>query len=90
MFVINKAATQGKEGESAAAYLKEKGFTVCPVTLHLRAAHKHAGNVGQTAQEFDPRGRAADESQQLYMYTMRQLTKKEQGHAIGKPGYNKA
>ena len=55
-----------------------------------RAAHKHAGNIGQTAQEFDPRGPAADESQKLYMYTMRQLTNKEQGHAIGKPGHNKA
>lgn len=77
LFLVSKAATQGKEGVDAAAYIKEKGFSVCPVTLHLRAAHRHAGNLGMTAQEFDPKSKAAEESQQLYMYTLKILTKKD-------------
>lgn len=87
LFVVCKAITQGKEGQDAAAYIKEQGFDVCPVTLHLRAAHRHAGNVGLTAQEYEPKGKAADESLQLYTYTMRLLTKRGGSHAQAKPAY---
>lgn len=75
-FVVSKSSVQGKEARDTVSYLKEQGFDVCPVTLYLRAAHRHAGNVGQTAQEFEPKGKAADESQQVYVYTMQLLTKK--------------
>lgn len=73
IFVINKAAAQGREAQDAVAYIQDKGFAVCPVTLHLRAAHRHASNLGQTAQEYEPRGKAAEEARQLYMYTCTQL-----------------
>lgn len=82
LFLVSKAATQGKEGIDAAIYIKERGFNVCPVTLHLRAAHRHAGNLGMTAQEYEPKGKAAEESRLLYMYTLQLLT--ENGHANGK------
>lgn len=72
-FVISKAATQGREAQDAVAYIEEKGFPVCPVRLHLRAAHRHASNLGQTAQEYEPKGKAAEEARQLYVYTCRQL-----------------
>lgn len=74
--VLSKAPIQGKEAQDAAGYIAEQGFAVCPVTLHLRAAHRHAGNLGQTAQEYEPKGKAAEESQKLYMYTIKHLTKK--------------
>lgn len=90
LFVISKAAIQGKESQDAAAYIREQGFDVCPVTLHLRAAHRHAGNLGQTAQEYEPKGKAAEESQQLYMYTMQRLTKKGPGHAQAEPALARA
>ena len=90
LFVVCKAAIQGKEGQDAAAYIKEQGFDVCPVTLHLRAAHRHAGNVGLTAQEYEPKGKAADESLQLYTYTMQLLTKRGGSHAQAKPAYARA
>ncbi len=73
--VVTKAPIQGKEAQDAAAYIAGQGFAVCPVILYLRAAHRHAGNVGQTAQEYEPKSKAADESQQLYMYTIQLLTK---------------
>lgn len=76
LFVVSKASVQGKEARDTIAYIQQQGFNACPVTLHLRAAHRHAGNVGQTAQEYEPAGKAADESQQIYMYTMKLLTKK--------------
>lgn len=85
LFVVCKAAVQGKEAQDAATFIKAQGFEVCPVTLHLRAAHRHAGNVGQTAQEYEPKGKAADESLQLYTYTIELLTKEGARHAQAQP-----
>lgn len=85
LFVVCKAAIQGKEAEQAIKYIKGQGFDVCPVVLHLRAAHRHAGNVGQTAQEFEPAGKAAAESIQLYAYTLKLLTKKGTIYGQAKP-----
>jgi chromosome partitioning protein len=84
-FVVSKSSVQGKEAQDAAAFITGQGFDVCPVTLHLRAAHRHAGNVGQTAQEYDPTGKAADETLQIYMYTLKLLTKKEARDGQAKP-----
>jgi chromosome partitioning protein len=81
LFVVSKAAVQGREAQNAAAFIQEQGFLVAPVTLYLRAAHRHAGNLGQTAQEFEPKGKAAEEALQLYMYTVELLTQKEASHA---------
>lgn len=75
--VLTKAPIRGKEIQEAAAYIIGQGFAVCPVALHLRAAHRHAGNLGQTAQEYEPQGKAADESRQIYMYTVNHLIEKE-------------
>lgn len=67
--VVNKAPVQGREGEVAAHSIEEKGFPVAPVIVHLRAAHRHAGNLGQVACEYEPGGKAAQETLQLYTYT---------------------
>jgi chromosome partitioning protein len=90
LFVVTKAAVQGKEGQDAAAFIKGQGFAVCPVTVHLRAAHRHAGNLGQTAQEYEPKGKAAEESQQLYMYTLQLLTNRGARHGQAKPTHARA
>ena len=90
LFVVTKAAVQGKEGQDAAAFIAAQGFAVCPVTLHLRAAHRHAGNLGQTAQEYEPKGKAAEESLQLYMYTIQLLTKKGASDGKAKPAHARA
>ena len=73
-YVVNKAPTQGTEAGSAVNYIRQQGFSVCPTILHLRAAHRHAGNVGKTAAEYDPASKAAQETLRLYLYTMRVLT----------------
>ena len=90
LFVVSKAAIQGKEAQDAAAYIAGQGFAVCPVTLYLRAAHRHAGNLGQTAQEYEPKSKAADESLQLYMYTTQLLTERGDSHAKAKSAHARA
>jgi chromosome partitioning protein len=71
--VITKAPVQGTDAEQAAQHIKAKGLNVCPHVMRLRAAHRHAGNLGQTALEYEPKGKAAEESLQLYTYTCIQL-----------------
>ncbi len=90
LFVVSKAAIQGKEAQDAAAYITAQGFTVCPVTLYLRAAHRHAGNVGQTAQEYEPKSKAADESLQLYTYTLQLLTEGGESYGQAKSAHARA
>lgn len=73
VYVINKAPIQGSDAASAADYIQQNNFTVCPVYLHLRAAYRHAANVGQASTEYDPHGKAAHEAMQLYAYTKQLL-----------------
>ena len=90
-FVVNKAPTQGTEGSNALDYIKAQGFSVCPVILHLRAAHRHAGNVGKIAAEYEPDSKAAQESLQLYMYTLQVLNSKGRKlHAKAEPANARA
>ena len=71
--IITKAPVQGSDAQHARDYIKAQGFSVYPGTIHLRAAHRHAGNIGQSAAEYEPTGKAAEEVQQLYVYTLGQL-----------------
>ena len=84
LFVINKAATQGKEAQHAASFIREQGFAVAPIVLHTRAAHRHAGTVGQAAPEFEPDGKAAEEVLGLYTYTMQLLAEWRKTHGQDK------
>lgn len=89
LFLVNKAATQGSEGLNAAEHIKAQGFSVCPVILHLRAAHRHATNVGQVASEFDAGSKAAHEALQLYMYTLQFIDSGRTSHAQAKPAHTR-
>jgi chromosome partitioning protein len=44
------------------------GVKVAPVTLHQRAAYGNALTAGQTAQEFEPKGKAGEEIASLYAW----------------------
>lgn len=80
IFVVSKAATQGKEAANAAEYIRTQGMAVCPVVMHLRAAHRHAGNLGQSATEYEPTGKAAEEARHLYTYTIKLLKQRSVPH----------
>lgn len=66
--VINRAAVQGRRHEETQEAAAAMGFTVAPVVLYQRAAHGDAGNIGQTAAEYEPKGKAAQEMAALYDY----------------------
>jgi chromosome partitioning protein len=44
------------------------GLTPAPVPVHLRAAYSHAIPGGQSAQEYEPKGKAAAEITELYRW----------------------
>ena len=90
LFVINKAPAQGTEGSNAADYIKAQGFSVCPVILHLRAAHRHATNVGKVAAEYDSDGKAAQEVLQLYTYTLEFIESSRKSDAKAQPAHARA
>jgi len=89
-FVVNKAPVQGSEGASAADFIKKEGFDVCPVIVHLRAAHRHAGNVGKVAVEYEADSKAAQETLQLYTYTIQFINTQRKAHAKAEPAHARA
>jgi chromosome partitioning protein len=44
------------------------GLTVAPVSVHMRAAYSNAIPGGMAAQEYEPRGKAAQEASDLYTW----------------------
>jgi chromosome partitioning protein len=57
----------------ARAAVAVHGLDVAPVAIQQRAAFGHALTAGQTAQEFEPSGKAAAEIAQLYRWLLSQL-----------------
>lgn len=57
----------------ARAAVAVHGLEVVPVALQQRAAYAHALTVGQTAQEYEPGGKAAQEITQLFDWLRREL-----------------
>jgi chromosome partitioning protein len=71
--VINRAPVQGRRHEEAREALEAQGFAVCPVVVYARAAHGDSGNLGQTAAEYEPQGKAAQEIGDLWSYVSKAL-----------------
>lgn len=66
--VINRAPVQGRRHKDAKVGLESMGYQLVPVVIYQRAAHGDAANLGKTAREYDPHGKAAEEMRQLYSY----------------------
>ncbi len=54
--------------EDAVAAVKVHGLPVAPVVMHQRSAYAHALTAGQTAEEYEPIGKAAEEIGELYKW----------------------
>lgn len=78
--LVNRASVQGIRHMETREAATAQGFTVCPVVLFARAAHGDAGNIGQTAVEYDPKGKAAEEMTALYEYIIIALYPEEIRH----------
>ena len=67
--VLNGVPHQGTVADEAAEAITEDiGLPVAPVRLGYRIAFDRALITGQTAQEFEPEGKAAGEIERLYMW----------------------
>src|ERR1017187_9176566 len=66
--LVNRAPVQGKRHRETQEAATEQGSAVSPVVIFGRAAHGDAGNIGQSAAEFEPKGKAAQEMRDLYSY----------------------
>lgn len=69
--VINAAATRGRLAEEARAALTREGATVVETVLHQRAAYSHAVIDGRSVHEYEPKGAAAAEIDELYNHITR-------------------
>lgn len=66
--IISKAPPLGRRHEDARAAITALGFSVAPTVLYQRAAYSDATNLGSTASEYEPRGKASIELSLLYSY----------------------
>jgi chromosome partitioning protein len=68
---IPPGATRLVEDAKAAAAVH--GLDVAPVVIEQRAALSHSLTAGQTAQEYEPKGKAAEEISRLYKWLEKRL-----------------
>jgi chromosome partitioning protein len=71
--ILNGVPPRGSKGEQAADVIKGLQVAVCPAFFGHRAAFSDAGSVGQSAQEYDPSGKAAEEIEQVYKFVCKLL-----------------
>jgi len=70
--LLNAVPPMGKVGEEARLALQRGGVEVAPPVLHQLVAFAHAINDGRTAQEFDPKSKAAGEVYALFAWVKKQ------------------
>jgi chromosome partitioning protein len=71
--VLNGVTPTGIEREQSTLVLRELGLNVCPTAFGQRKAFALGGAVGQSAQEFAPSSKAADEIGAVYRFTCKLL-----------------
>ncbi len=54
--------------EDAIAAAKQHGLEVAPIVMHQRSAYAQSLTAGQTAQEYEPRGKASEEVSGLFAW----------------------
>jgi len=77
LVILNAVPSQGHRQEQARQALDQMGMHVCPHTIGARASFGDAGALGQTPEEYDPDGKAAEEIRKVYKYISRILAKEE-------------
>lgn len=71
--VLNAVPARGNLAHDAAEAIGTYGVAIAPHHLGQRAAFQHALTLGLTAQEYEPRGKAAEEVQALHTWTQQQV-----------------
>ncbi|WP_193198316.1 ParA family protein [Nostoc sp. MG11] len=71
--VLNAVPPRGSSASEATLAIATYEVAVAPIQVGQRAAFVHSLTAGQTAQEYEPSGRAAEEIQQLYKWMCEQV-----------------
>lgn len=71
--VLNAVPPRGNKAEQARAAIATYNATCAPCTLGQRVAFVNSVTSGSTAQEIDPKGKAAHEILALYKYITQQI-----------------
>ena len=66
--VLNGVPARGRKRVQAMEVLESMGIAVCPAALGHRAAFDHAVVSGLSAQEYEPKGKAAHEIDHVYQF----------------------
>lgn len=69
--VLNAIPTRGDYAGEVRAGLSEL-VTVAPINLYQRAAYFNAVNDGRSVEEYEPKGKAAEEIRALYQWVIKQ------------------
>jgi chromosome partitioning protein len=69
--VLNALPTRGDYAEEVRAGLSTM-ITVAPVQMYQRAAYFNAVNDGRSVEEYEPKGKAAEEIRRLYQWVIKQ------------------
>ena len=78
--VLNAVPAQGTRHKQAVQAIKAMGVAVCPALIGQRVAFEYAAQLGQSAAEYEPDGKAAAEIQHLYKSICRILDTSTKGH----------
>ena len=85
--VLNNVNPYGTIAEEAAETITETlGMPVCPIRIGDRVAYSRCLITGQVAQETEPRGKAAQEVEQLYMWACAQIGMSAMPHVLSRTG----
>jgi chromosome partitioning protein len=71
--VLNAVPPRGSLAQEAEEAVAGYGASVVPIHICQRAAFQHALTAGQTAQEYEPGGKAAEEITQLYDWIIQKV-----------------
>jgi chromosome partitioning protein len=69
MVVLNSVPPVGERHAQSQEALKNWKIPICPFTIGNRVAFGDAGAFGLTVQEYEPKGKAAEEVQNIFKFT---------------------
>lgn len=75
VIVLNAVRPRGVATEQARNALQELGVTICPHVLTNRSAYQDSLTAGQSAQEYEPHGKAAQEVTDFYSWLTKAVIK---------------
>jgi len=71
--VLNCIPPRGSLAQEATNAIKVYDVSICPITIVQRVAYMNSLTLGQTVQEYEPNGKAAEEIKQLYTWLCKQV-----------------